>query len=53
MAWSVMGQAARDSQMVGSREVVAMKVERTPFTSMAATSLLALVVIVLCVSLGL
>jgi len=39
--------------MVGSHEVVAMKVERTPFTSMAATSLLALVVIVLCVSLGL
>lgn len=38
--------------MIGSHEVVAMKVERTPFTSMAATSLMALVVIVLCVSLG-
>jgi len=39
--------------MVGSHEVVAMKVERTPFTSLAATTLMAVVVIGLCVSLGL
>lgn len=39
--------------MVGSHEVVAMKAERTPLGSMAATSLLALLVLVLCVSLGL
>lgn len=38
--------------MVGSREVVAMKVVRTPFTSMAVTSLMAMAVILLCVSLG-
>lgn len=39
--------------MIGSHEVVAVRIERTPFTSMAATTLMAVVVIGLCVSLGL
>ena len=39
--------------MLGSHEVVTMKVEQTPLSSMAATSLFALTVLVLFVSLGL
>jgi hypothetical protein len=53
MAELVTKQAAGDCQMVGSHKVVAMKAEPTLSSSMAATSVFALIVLVICASLGL